>query len=116
VDKPAAPLPATTQPEAKANGAKSAMIVKISVLSNGDLLDDGHKVNIEQLAAHMPRVKAANGMVWYYREAAGYEPPAIAMQVMKLVVDNRLPIAMSSKPDFSDCVDITAQARSKKPE
>ena len=27
---------------------------------------------------------------------------SVAAQVIKLVIDNRLPIAMSSKPDFSD--------------
>ena len=30
------------------------------------------------------------------------EPPAQAMQVIKLIAGHRLPISMSTKPDFSD--------------
>jgi hypothetical protein len=42
--------------------------------------------------------------VWYYREAAGHEPPPIAMQVIQEIVSARLPIRLSSKPDYSDSV------------
>ena len=44
-------------------------------------------------------------MVWYHREAAEGEPPAEAMQVMKLIVDKQVPISLCSKADFSDYVD-----------
>jgi hypothetical protein len=44
--------------------------------------------------------------VWYYREAAGGEAPAAAMEVMKMVAENRLPISLCSKADFSDYVDL----------
>jgi len=94
-------------------GGDQAVIVKISVLSNGDLLEDGQKVTIDQLAASLQKVKAANGKVWYYREAAGQEPPAIALQVMKALVDNRLPVSLSTKPDFSDYVDEKGQSHQR---
>lgn len=32
----------------------------------------------------------------------GWAPPPQATQVMKLVIDARLPISMSTKPDYSD--------------
>jgi hypothetical protein len=44
-------------------------------------------------------------VVWYYREGAGAELPPEAKQVMKLVVDNKLPVSLCTKPDFSDYVD-----------
>jgi hypothetical protein len=91
------------------------MVVKISVLSNGDILEDDHKVTFEQIATRLKEAKAANGAVWYYREAAGNDPPANAMKVMKLVVENRLPITLSTKPDFSDFVDMDGKAHPRKP-
>jgi hypothetical protein len=42
--------------------------------------------------------------VWYYREAGQQEPPPEAMQVIKLIADNALPVSLSSKPDFSDYI------------
>jgi hypothetical protein len=52
-------------------------------------------------------------MVWYYREAGKDDPPPQAMQVMKLIIDNRLPISISTKPDYSDVLlpDGTTQPR-----
>jgi hypothetical protein len=47
-------------------------------------------------------VKKRNGVIWYYREGGDKEPPPEAMEVMKLIVDNNLPISMSTKPDYSD--------------
>jgi hypothetical protein len=95
------------------NGANPTVVVKISVLSNGDIFEDGQKVTIDQLATSLQKAKAASGKVWYYREAAGQEPPAVAMQVMKIVVDNGLPISLSTKPDFSDYVDEKGQTHQR---
>ena len=80
-------------------------ILKVSVLVSGAVLLDGEPVSLEELGARLERLKADRPVIWYYREAAGGEPPAEAMQVMKLVVDHRLPISLCSKPDFSDYVD-----------
>jgi hypothetical protein len=88
-------------------------VVKISVLSNGELLADGEKVTIDQLAPRLAKVKKANGHVLYYREDAGGEPPATGMQVIKLVIDNQLPVSLSTKADFSDCVDDKGQAHQR---
>jgi copper chaperone CopZ len=88
-------------------------VVKVSVLSTGDISADGQKVTIAELAAKLAKVKAASGQVWYYREDAGGEPPAAAIQVIRLVVDNQLPISLSTKPDFSDRVDESGKAHQK---
>jgi hypothetical protein len=45
-----------------------------------------------------------HGAVWYYREAGLQEPPPIAVEVMKAVVDARIPIRLSSRPDYSDSI------------
>src|ERR1044071_10483638 len=80
-------------------------ILKISVLLSGAVLLDGEPVSLEELGGKLESVRADRPVIWYYREAAGGEPPGEAMQVMKLVVDRRLPVSLCSKPDFSDYVD-----------
>jgi hypothetical protein len=52
----------------------------------------------------MARVAGEKTTVSYYRENAAGEPPPAAMEVMKLIVSNRLPVRLSTKPDFSDAV------------
>jgi hypothetical protein len=85
-------------------------ILKVSVLASGSVLLDGVAVSLEELRERIEGQKAERPVVWYYREAAQGEPPAEALQVMKLVVDNRLPISMCSKPDFSDYVDLKGRS------
>jgi len=80
-------------------------VLKVSVLASGSVLLDGEPVSLEELRENFEARKAERPVVWYYREAAQGEPPPEALQVMKLVVDNRLPISLCSKPDFSDYVD-----------
>jgi hypothetical protein len=81
------------------------MRVKVSVLASGTILVEGQPATLDQLDAALARAKAANGQVWYYREAARGEPPPAAMQVIQRITALKLPISMSSKPDFSDWVD-----------
>jgi hypothetical protein len=78
--------------------------LKISVLANGAILLDGQPADLEQLDAVLQRVKQNHGRVWYYRESAGAQPPA-GLAVIQRVVRHKLPISLSSKPDFSDWVD-----------
>jgi hypothetical protein len=80
-------------------------ILKVSVNVSGAVLLDGEPVSLEGLGAKLESLKADRLVIWYYREAAEGEPPAEAMQVMKLIVDKQLPISLSSKADFSDYVD-----------
>ena len=53
----------------------------------------------------LERVTAQRGTVWYYRESGKGEPPAQAIGVFKVIVENKPPISLSTKPDFSDYVD-----------
>ena len=83
----------------------TSAVLKVSVLASGSVLLNGEAVSLDQMRERIEAQKAARPVIWYYREAAQGEPPPEAMQVMKLVVDNRLPISLCSKPDFSDYVD-----------
>jgi biopolymer transport protein ExbD len=77
-------------------------VARIAVSAKGAVSLDGKAVAIDSLRERLADVKKRSGVVWYYREAGKGEPPQQAMQVMKLIVDARLPISMSTKPDFSD--------------
>jgi hypothetical protein len=81
------------------------MRLKISVLASGAILLDGQPGDLEQLDAALERAKQDHGQVWYYRELAGVAPPAAGLAVIQRVVQRKLPISLSSKPDFSDWVD-----------
>jgi hypothetical protein len=44
-------------------------------------------------------------VVWYYRENPTDEPHPNAMKVIEQVAQNKLPIRLSMRPDYSDAVD-----------
>jgi hypothetical protein len=75
------------------------------VLANGTVLVDGRAATLDELDFALASTRQARGQVWYYREAASGESPPIARQVIDRVVALKLPISLSSKPDFSDWVD-----------
>jgi hypothetical protein len=52
----------------------------------------------------MQKAARDSAQVWYYRENAGTEPHPAAMQVMRLIAANRLPVRLSACPDYSDDV------------
>ena len=82
----------------------NAVVMKIAVLADGSITVDGGPTTIDALRASLKRLAEQRRVVWYYREAAEAEPPAEAMQVLKAVVENRLPIRLSSRADYSDAI------------
>src|SRR5260370_4564207 len=74
------------------------------MLASVAILQDGQTGELEQLDAALERAKQDHGQVWYYREATGAAPPT-GLAVIQRVVQRKLPISLSSKPDFSDWVD-----------
>jgi hypothetical protein len=81
-----------------------APVLKVAVFADGRLTVDGTASTIEALRQSLRSLSEKHGVVWYYREAGQQEPPPIAMDVMKAVVDAGLPIRLSSRPDYSDSV------------
>lgn len=80
------------------------IVGKVAVLQNGQVSFNGQAVTIQNLRLKLNELKTKNGVVWYYREAPEKEPPAISTEVMQSVIDARLPISLSNKPDFSTVV------------
>ena len=59
---------------------------------------------MESLRESLKKLSQQKGVVWYYREAGMSEPPPEAKQVIQAVIDARLPIRLSSRPDYSDAI------------
>ena len=95
--------------------AQQSPVARVTALSSGRLLLNGSEITVQTLSSEFERLKANGGAVWYYRENPQSEPPPQAMEVIKLVIRNQLPVSMSSKPDFSDYVDENGHSRPRKP-
>jgi hypothetical protein len=104
--------PLYARPQVEKAPVQTTKVLKVTVTANGEIAADGHPVTLDQLSARLAELKLAGGDVWYYRENPSAEPHANAMKVIELVADNRLPIRLSSKPDFSDYVDGEGVVRS----
>lgn len=85
--------------------AESPKVLKIAVSADGGVTADGRAVSIDALGPILRDLAKSKGEVWYYREAAQAEPHPNALRVLSLIVDNSLPISLSTKPDYSDVVD-----------
>jgi hypothetical protein len=80
-------------------------VVKITVRSSGSVLLDGRPITLPDLERRFKALKAADGTVWYHRENATRGGPPEASAVVRLIIKYKLPIRLSTKPDFSDYVD-----------
>lgn len=82
----------------------NAGIGRIRVARTGEIWFDDALVTLDALPPLLRELRAAGGAVWYYREAVDSEAAPEAMSVVRLVVEHRLPISMSTRPDFADVV------------
>jgi hypothetical protein len=81
-----------------------ATILKIAVMADGRITMNGSPTTINSLRVSLKRLADLKGAVWYYREAGqGVAPPESA-EIMQAVVENHLPIRLSSRHDYSDAI------------
>src|SRR5215469_2309533 len=80
----------------------STNALKVSVLASDELLLDGNPITLPELAQAMEQAAKVKAAVWYYRDNAQDHASSLAMEVVRLIKANRLPIRFSTKPDFSD--------------
>ena len=98
----------------KPQGSPSEAILKIQVFKTGKVKADGAEISLTELAKKLDLLKEKRGVVWYYREAVSEEPPPQATEIVKMIIERKLPISMSSKPDFSDYTDEKGKSRPRK--
>ena len=82
----------------------NAPILKIAVMADGRIMVDGSPATMESLRTSLKQLAEQKGVVWYYRETGEAAPPPQSAEVIQAVIENRLPIRLSSRPDYSDAI------------
>lgn len=100
--------------EGAERGARTPSVLRISALGSGKLLLNGKESSLAEIKTALEKARDDKGIIWYYRENPRSEPPPQAMEVVKLIVANHLPVSFSSKPDFSDYIDEKGQSQPRK--
>jgi len=73
-------------------------------MADGRVTVNGAPATMESLRESLKRLSLEKGVVWYYREAGSSEAPQESRQVIQAVIDARLPIRLSSRPDYSNAI------------
>lgn len=96
--------PVAGTPDASDLVKPTSKVLKIAVMRDGSITADGTTTTIDALASKLTDLATKKGVVWYYREAAEGEPHPNATKVIEAIIEHRLAISLSSKPDFSDVI------------
>jgi hypothetical protein len=81
--------------------ADSRQILRVAITASGEITADRRPTTLEALIPILRELAKNKGEVWYYREAPNAEPHPNAMKVLSAIVENNLPVRLSSKPDYS---------------
>ena len=71
-------------------------------MRDGSMTADGSPATLDALSATLNDLAANKGVAWYYREAGHEDPHPDAIKLLNVVVENRIPIRLSRKADYSD--------------
>lgn len=87
------------------------IVLKVKVLSSGKILVDNNvPTGMSNLISKLQWIKNNDGVVWYYRENSGHIPNEIADEIFSKILGMKLPLSLSSKPDFSDWIDSNGES------
>lgn len=79
-------------------------VLKIAVMSDGRITVDGSPATMDSVRDSLKRLAEQKGVVWYYREAGDAKAPPESTAIIQSIIENRLPIRLSSRPDYSDAI------------
>lgn len=99
---------------ASAAYAQSQTPAKVAVYANGAVELNGRKVTPVELDESLRVHASRSGVVWYHRENPAAQPHPNADVVVQTIIKHRLPVSLSTKPDFSDYVDQNGVARPRR--
>jgi hypothetical protein len=101
------------KPVSQSPPASDAPIIKVTVFADGHITADGAPATVDSLREPLKKLAEQNGVVWYYQELGQGRPTPqfiqVTMQVIKVVTEARLPIRISSRPDYSDAIGLNGK-------
>lgn len=89
-------------------------VARVTVYANGGIELDGRRISAAELDAGLRQHAARSGVVWYHRERPTAEPHPNADIVVQSIIRHRLPVSLSTRPDFSDYVDAGGVSRPRR--
>ncbi len=86
---------------------------EVGVLSSGTILLSGRRSSIARITARLAVVKRKGGMVWFYRQNPSAMPSERMQKsieaVEELLIHDDLPRTLSTKPDYSDVMELNGR-------
>ena len=76
-----------------------SLVAKIKVHPGGGISLDGRSISLEDLRPRLDKLKAVNGVVWYYRESPDKNAEEKGEAVIKMIIELKLPVRLMDK-DF----------------
>ena len=110
--QPAAPnplpdAPAVAPPEAPPD-VRAAENARVKIDGAGRIFLNGNPVSLEELETELARLAEARGVVRYYRENPGADPPsevaAVVQSVIGAITEAKLPVKLETR-DFEQARD-----------
>jgi hypothetical protein len=86
-------------------------VLELAVYRSGRVTADGRDVDPAYLPDVLGGLRRRNGVVWLYREGAASERHPNAALVARAIAAARLPLSLSSRPDFSDVLSADGTSR-----
>jgi hypothetical protein len=97
-------LTLTTVPISSAQRKPTPPILKVAVMTDGRVTVNGAPATLESFRESLKELSKQKGVVWYYREAGTSEPPPQAKLAIQAIIEAKLPVRLSSRPDYSDAI------------
>jgi hypothetical protein len=70
------------------------------VTAAGEIELNGQRAELDQVGEALKKLAGEKGVVLYGRDGAGADPHPNAMKVIQLVIENQVPVRMSTRRDF----------------
>jgi hypothetical protein len=96
-------------------GNPNVLILKIAIMADGRITVDGLPGTIDSVRVSLRRLAEQKGVVWYYRQGGQGKAPPQSDEIIRAVIENRLPIRLSNRADYSDAIGVDGRPITGKP-
>lgn len=96
------------EPAAQVQIDTNAPVIKVAVFADGHITADGSPTPVDSLRESFKKLAGQKGSVWLYQDIGQGKPSSqtvqVSIQVVKAISEARLPVRISSHPDYSDAI------------